>query len=156
MADPRLPDPPRPQGRYLPAVVHAGLVHTAGMTPRVNGELAVRGVVGGNLTAGQGRAAAALAAANALSAAAAAAGGPGRLGRCVKLTVYIACADGFTGHSAVADGASQALRELAGGQGAAARTAVGVASLPSGAPVEVELLVALRPDSETRSVPGTP
>lgn len=112
------------------------------MTPRAGGELAVRGIVGANLTVGRARVAAGLAAANALAAAASAAGGLDRLGACLKLTVYIACTAGFTEHSAVADGASEALLRLFG-DGAAARTAIGVASLPSGAPVEVELLAAL-------------
>lgn len=124
--------------------MHAGLVVTAGMTPRLNGELVARGIVGEDLTVRQAREAAGLAAANALAAAASAAGGAGRLGRCVKVTVYIACTAAFTAHSAVADGASEALEELTGGRAAAARTAIGVASLPSGAPVEVELTLALR------------
>lgn len=143
MADRELPDPPRPQGRYLPAVVHGGLVFSAGMTPRAGGELTVRGIVGADLTVGQARSAAGLAATNALSAVASAAGGLDRLCRCLKLTVYIACTAAFTEHSAVADGASEALSEFLGDRAAAVRTAIGVASLPSGAPVEVELLAAL-------------
>lgn len=116
---------------------------TAGMTPRAGGELTVRGIVGATVTEDQARVAAGLAAANALAAAASAAGGLDRLGACLKLTVYIACTAGFTEHSAVADGASEALLRLCGDAAAAARTAIGVASLPSGAPVEVELVAAL-------------
>jgi len=142
--DPPLPEPPRPQGRYTPAVVHGGLVFTAGMTPRRDGELTAVGTVGADLSAGEGRAAARLAASNAVSAAARAAGGLDRIERCLALTVYIACAPGFTGHSAVADGASAALGEWLGDRGAAARVAIGVASLPSGAPVEVQLVAAVR------------
>lgn len=142
MADHGLPAPPRPQGSYLPAVVHGGLVFTAGMTPRVDGKLTVHGIVGADLTVGQAREASALAAANALAAAASAAGGLNHLNRCVRLTVYIACTAAFTGHSTVADGASEALGRLLDGP-PPARTAIGVASLPSGAPVEVELLAAL-------------
>ena len=137
---PRLPDP---QGRYVPAVGYGGLVFTAGMTPRVDGELTARGIVGVDLSAEEARSAAYLAAANALSAVAHAAGGLGNVDRCLKLTVYIAAAAAFTQHSAVADGASQALAEWLGDRGAAARSAIGVASLPSGAPVEVELVAAI-------------
>jgi enamine deaminase RidA (YjgF/YER057c/UK114 family) len=63
----------------------------------------------------------------------------------VALTVYVAAADGFTRHAAVADGASAALREALGERGVVARTAVGVRTLPSGAPVEVALVAAVRP-----------
>jgi enamine deaminase RidA (YjgF/YER057c/UK114 family) len=125
-------------------VLHGGLVFTAGMTPRRDGELAVAGTIGADLSAGEGRAAARLAAANALSAAARAAGGLDWIERCLTLTVYIACAPGFTDHSAVADGASAALGEFLGDRGTAARAAIGVASLPSGAPVEVQLVAAVR------------
>lgn len=143
MAELALPVPPAPRGSYRPAVVHDGLAFSAGMTPRADGELTARGVVGADLTAAQARAAARLAAENALAAVAHAAGGLDRVGRCLKLTVYIACAAGFGEHSAVADGASQALADWLGDRGAAARAAIGVASLPSGAPVEVELVAAV-------------
>lgn len=134
----------------MPAVVHEGIAVSAGMTPRVNGELTVRGTVGDGLGTEDAAFAARLAAANALAAVAQAAGGLSRISRCLRLTVYIASAPGFTAHSAVADGASAALAELLGDRGAAARTAIGVASLPSGAPVEVDLIAALRPHTPTR------
>jgi enamine deaminase RidA (YjgF/YER057c/UK114 family) len=138
---PRLPDP---QGRYVPAVGYGVLAFSAGMTPRIDGELTVQGIVGVDLSAEEARSAAHLAAANALSAVAHAAGGLGNVDRCLKLNVYIACTAAFTQHSAVADGASEALAEWLGERGAAARTAIGVASLPSGAPVEVEVVAAIR------------
>jgi enamine deaminase RidA (YjgF/YER057c/UK114 family) len=143
-----MPSPPLPRGHYAPAVVHGGLVFTAGMTPRRDGELASRGTVGADLSAAEGRAAARLAAANALSAAARAAGGLDRIERCLTLTVYIVCVPGFTEHSAVADGASSALAEWLDDRGTAARAAIGVASLPSGAPVEVQLVAAIRAPAE--------
>jgi enamine deaminase RidA (YjgF/YER057c/UK114 family) len=136
-----------PQGDYVPAVVHAGLVWTAGMTPRRSGVLAVEGIVGADVDVTQVRRAAGLAAANALTAVAEAVGGLDAVLRCVALTVYVAAADGFTQHAAVADGASAALREALGERGVVARTAVGVRTLPSGAPVEVALVAAVRPAS---------
>lgn len=138
-----LPPAPLPQGRYLPAVVHAGIAYSAGMTPRTDGELVRRGTVGADVTPEQARELAGLAAANALSAVAAAAGGIDNVARCLRLTVYVAAAPGFTAHSAVADGASDALRERLGERAGAVRSAIGVAGLPSGAPVEVELTAAL-------------
>ena len=132
-----------PQGRYVPAVVHGGVAYSAGMTPRVDGELVCRGTVGLEVSAEQARDLAGLAAANALAAIEAAAGGRERIERCLRLTVYVAAAPDFTAHSAVADGASEALALRLGDRGETARTAVGVAGLPSGAPVEVELTVAV-------------
>jgi enamine deaminase RidA (YjgF/YER057c/UK114 family) len=133
-----------PQGAYVPVVVHAGVAYTAGMTPRRRGELVVSGVVGRDLDLDAARAAAGLAAANALTAVVEAVGEAGIV-RCLRMTVFIAAVEGFTAHSAVADGASAVLRERLGDRGAVARSAIGVASLPSGAPVEVELVAAVRP-----------
>ncbi len=127
----------------MAAVVHGGLVLTAGMTPRRAGVLQVRGTVGDDVDLAAAQEAAAMAAGNALLAVAEAAGGLERVARVLRMTVFVAAVDGFTEHSRVADGASRALTAQLGPRGRAARSAVGVASLPSGAPVEVELTVAL-------------
>lgn len=131
-------------GRYVPAVAHRGLVTTAGMTPRLDGVLSVRGRIGEALDLDAGKRAAGVAAANALGAAAAAAGGIDRILRLVSLTVYVAAAPGFTSLSAVADGASDSLAALLGApeRAAVARAAIGVATLPDDAPVEVQLVAA--------------
>jgi len=138
-----LPGEPIPQGLYVPAVVFGGLAVSAGMTPRVDGRLMVVGTVGIDVSVQEAFAAAGLAAANALSAIVHAAGGLRNVMQCLRMTVYIACAANFVEHSAVADGASAKLREGLGDRGAVARSAIGVASLPSGAPVEVELTAAV-------------
>jgi enamine deaminase RidA (YjgF/YER057c/UK114 family) len=134
-----------PQGAYVAAVVHDGLAWTAGMTPRRAGMLVVAGVVGRDLDVAAARAAAGLAAGNALTAVAEAVGDLAAVVRCLKMTVFVAAVDDFTEHSAVADGASEVLRERLGDRGAVARSAIGVATLPSGAPVEVDLVVAVAP-----------
>jgi enamine deaminase RidA (YjgF/YER057c/UK114 family) len=103
----------------------------------------VVGTVGIDLSVQEAFAAAGLAAANALSAFAHAAGGLRNVMQCLRMTVYIACTANFVEHSAVADGASAKLREGLGDRGTVARSAIGVASLPSGAPVEVELTAAV-------------
>jgi enamine deaminase RidA (YjgF/YER057c/UK114 family) len=128
----------------VPAVVHAGMAYSAGMTPRVNGELIRRGIVGADVSAEHARELAGLAAGNALAAIADAVGGLENIERCVRLSVYIAAAPGFAAHTAIADGASERLHAVLGERGAAARSAIGVASLPSGAPLEVELTAAVR------------
>lgn len=134
---------PRAQGRYVPAVVHGAIAYSAGMTPRVDGELVLTGRVGAEVSAEQAGEAAALAARNAVAAVALAAGGTDRIVRCLRLSVFVAAAPGFVDLSAVADGASGALADLLGERGEVARSAIGVAGLPGGAPVEVELTVAL-------------
>jgi enamine deaminase RidA (YjgF/YER057c/UK114 family) len=122
-------------------VLHDGVVYTAGMTPRRNGELTVTGVVGLAVSVAAARAAAGLAATNALAAVFAALPADARV-RCLRMTVYIACAPDFHDLSEVADGASKAISTTLGADALPARTAVGVQTLPSGAPVEVELVAA--------------
>lgn len=139
-----LPPVPAPQGSYLPAIVHRGLAVSAGMTPRVDGELVVRGMVGRDLDVAAAQEAAAIAAGNALAAISAAAGGLDRVERCLRLSVFVACEDGFEELSKVADGATAAIAKHVGADGLPVRSAIGVRSLPSGAPVEVELTAAVR------------
>lgn len=145
-----LPPPPSPAGRYAPATRHRGLAFTAGMTPRRDGRLVVTGLVGGEVDVAAARDAAGIAAENALAAVAALVGGLPEVERVVRLGVFVACVDGFTEASAVADGASEALVRHLPGAGLPARTAVGVRALPAGAPVEVELVVAVRPGYRRR------
>ncbi|WP_232375305.1 RidA family protein [Mycolicibacterium baixiangningiae] len=133
---------PAPQGDYVPAVLHAGVVYTAGMTPRRDGRLVLTGAVGGQLSLEQGRSAAALAAANAIAAAWSVVPSGAGL-RCLQMTVYIVAATGFTDLSAVADGASAAIARTLAPSALPARAAIGVATLPSGAPVEVALIAAV-------------
>jgi enamine deaminase RidA (YjgF/YER057c/UK114 family) len=80
---------------------------------------------------------------NALAAAAAVAGGLDRIGRVVKVTGYVASAPGFNRQPEVINGASELIGQLFGDAGLHARSAVGAAALPMGAPVEVELVVEL-------------
>ncbi|MFJ2513096.1 RidA family protein [Streptomyces griseoviridis] len=135
-------DAPVPRGDYASARVAAGLVHTAGMTPRAGGAMAATGVLGVDLEVAEARPLAALAARRAVEAGRRAAEEAGlRLASAVSMTVYVAATADFTNHSRVADGASEAVRELLGGP-APVRAAVGVTGLPSGAPVEVSLVLA--------------
>lgn len=136
---PQLPPPPRPQGHYVPTSRSGDLVTTAGMTPRVDGTLVVTGQVGEAVDLDRAKEAAAVAVANALSALAEAAGGLDRIRSLLRMTVYVHAASGFTQHSAVADAATDTLVKYLGGRGVCARSAVGVASLPGDAPLEIEL-----------------
>lgn len=137
--------PPAPQGDYATAVVHAGIAYSAGMTPRRDGQLTITGVVGSTVSVAQAWAAARLAAANAVAAVRAALPGDATV-RCLRMSVYVACAPDFHDLSTVADGASDAIVTILGPQALPARSAIGVQSLPSGAPVEVELMATAIPN----------
>ncbi|WP_219814071.1 RidA family protein [Rathayibacter sp. AY1D9] len=131
-----------PAGAYVPAVVHGGLVYTAGQIPFVDGALPLVGKVGDEVSPEQAKDLARTCALNALAAVADAIGSLDRVTRIVKLTGFVASASGFTGQPGVINGASELLGDLFGEPGRHARSAVGVAELPLGAPVEVELIVA--------------
>ena len=138
-----LPPVPTPVAAYVPAVRIADLVFTSGQVPTVKGELRATGLVGAEVDLEEAYACARVAVLNALAAAAEVAGDIDMIARIVKMVVFVAGAPGFTGHPQVANGASDVLGEIFGGAGEHARSAVGVASLPLGAPVEVELVVAV-------------
>ncbi len=112
------------------------------------GLLVIAGQIGapgrGALDAQAGRAEAEVAALKLLAVLDAAVGGDlGRVRQVLRLGIFVAAAPGFTEHSAVADGASNLVVAALGERGRHARAAVGVASLPAGAAVEVEALVEL-------------
>lgn len=129
---------PTPQGRYVAAVFASGTVRTAGMTPRRDGTLVVTGSVGAEVSLEDARSAAALAVRNALAAVRSVL--PSGAGfRPVEMVVYVATAAGFTALSAVADGASEVIEAELGPDRLPARSAIGVHTLPGGAPVEIAL-----------------
>nr|WP_246226852.1 RidA family protein [Rathayibacter agropyri] len=131
-----------PAGAYVPAVVNGSLVYTAGQIPFVDGALPLVGKVGAEVTAEAAKDLARVCALNALAAVAEVIGSLDRVTRIVKLTGFVASASGFTGQPGVINGASELLADVFGEAGRHARSAVGVAELPLGAPVEVELIVA--------------
>jgi enamine deaminase RidA (YjgF/YER057c/UK114 family) len=138
-----LPAVPVPAGAYLPAVRHDDLVFTAGQLPFTDGRLAATGRVGADVEPAAAAALARTCALNAVAAAAAAAGSVDALSGVVKVTGFVASAPGFGGQPGVLDGASTLLFEIFGEAGRHARSAVGVAELPLGSPVEVEVVFAL-------------
>jgi enamine deaminase RidA (YjgF/YER057c/UK114 family) len=135
-----LPPVPVPAGAYVPAVRDGETVWTAGQLPLVAGSLPEIGLVGAEVTPERAAALARICALNALAAAAEAAGGLDRIRRIVKLVGFVASAPGFTAQPAVINGASELVGQIFGDAGRHARSAVGVAALPLGAPVEVELV----------------
>ena len=138
-----LPAVPTPAGSYVPAVRAGSFLFTAGQLPFENGELRLTGKVGDGITSEEAHEAARLCALNALAAVASECGGLSNVRRIVKVTGYVASAPGFNGQPTVLNGASDLLKEIFGEAGLHARSAVGVAELPLGVPVELELIVEL-------------
>ncbi|MEV4775601.1 RidA family protein [Microbacterium sp. LWH12-1.2] len=134
-----LPAVAAPVAAYVPAVVHGDLVYTSGQLPFTDGALPAIGKVGTQVTAEDAKAYARTCALNALAAAADAAGGVDRIGGVLRVGGFVASAAAFTGQPGVINGASEVLGEIFGDAGKHARAAVGVAELPLGAPVEVEV-----------------
>lgn len=136
----RLPAPRPKAGLYEGWVRSGDLLFLAGQ-----GADGWTGRLGLELTVEQGRAAARDCALNLLAQTRAALGALEQVVRVVKVTGFVACVPGFGAVPAVVDGASALLLELFGDRGRHARTAVGVAALPLGFAVEVEMVAQVRP-----------
>jgi enamine deaminase RidA (YjgF/YER057c/UK114 family) len=139
-----LPAAPAPAANYIPYTISGGLLFVAGQLPFVAGQVAIAGRLGDNVSLEQGQQAARICALNLLAQASAACGGDlSRLARCLKLGGFVSCTPAFTDHPAVINGASDLMVEAMGEAGQHARFAVGCASLPRNAAVEVEAIFEL-------------
>jgi enamine deaminase RidA (YjgF/YER057c/UK114 family) len=140
-----LPGPFPPHDPLDAVVVHGATARTSGSLPRTaDGVLVGEGILGREITTADGAEAARLAALNAVSLLRAHLGSVDAIDRILTMTVFVACDADFREQPAVADGASRVLEELFGDAGRHTRSAIGVAALPRGAPVEVEITAALR------------
>lgn len=139
-----LPDVSVPVGAYVPALRHGDLISTSGQLPFVEGVLIATGIVGETVSPEIAANCARQAALNAVAAAADAAGGIDNIASVVRVVGFVASGPGFGGQPAVMNAASSLMTEIFGDAGIHIRSAVGVASLPLGSPVEVELTVAVR------------
>lgn len=138
-----IPDLPKPVASYLPAIVFESQIYASGQTGTLNQKLVYQGKLGADVSILDGKASARLAALNCLSALQTVLGDLNRVERILRVTGYVASAAGFNQQPAVVEGASALLIEVFGQKGWHARTAIGVAELPSNAPVEIELIAAL-------------
>jgi len=139
-----LPAVPAPRWTYAPAVRSGNLLFVSGQIATEVGRILHPGKLGATVDVAAGQEAARGCAIAALAVARAALGSLDAVARVVKLTVYVASAPGFTEQPAVANGASDFLRDVFGDAGLAARAAVGVAELPLGACVEAEFIFEAR------------
>ena len=138
-----LPPAPKPVGLYQPFVVSGKLAFLSGQISKDAEGKVLAGKVGKELSLAEGQAAARLAALNALSVMKNLIGF-GKIRRVVKMTGFVQAAPDFYEIPAVLNQASELFAEVMGEQGAHARSAVGTASLPLNAAVEIELVLELK------------
>src|SRR5579883_2639771 len=141
-----LPPAPKPVATYVPVVQTGNLLVVSGQVPTVEGQVVRPGKLGAELTVEDGQELARLCVLNGLAQARAALGTLDRIARVVRVGGYVASAAGFTQQSQVINGASDLLVQIFGEAGRHARAAVGVAELPLGCGVEVELLLEVAPE----------
>ena len=144
---------PHPPHDPLDAVViHDGVARTSGQLPRIEGQLTCVGTLGVDVDVAQGAQAAEVCALNALAVLEEALGTLDRIERVLTVTGFVASAPDFHEQPAVIDGASKVLYAIFGDAGRHTRSAIGVAALPRGGAVEIEVVVALRaPESRAAS-----
>jgi enamine deaminase RidA (YjgF/YER057c/UK114 family) len=136
----RLPTPPEPFGIYAEAVQTGNLLFLTGMLPTVGREAKFIGRVGAELDAETGRKAAYLATLNALAVARHHLGSLDKVTRIVRLGVLVATSGDVQEQPKVADGASELLQDVFGKDKNPSRLVYGVASLPLGVPLELEII----------------
>ena len=136
----KLPKPPEPFGIYAEAVQTGNLLFLTGMLPTEGREAKFIGRVGAELDAEAGHAAARLAALNGLAVAREHLGSLDRVRRIVRLGVLVATSGDVRNQPKIADGASELLQDVFGKHKNPSRLVYGVASLPLGTPVELELI----------------
>lgn len=139
----QIPELPKPVASYLPAVIQQNLIYASGQTGTVHQQLVFHGKLGDELTLEQGKSSARLAVLNCLAELQFTLGDLNRLDRMIRLTGYVASVSEFYDQPKVIEGASALLIEVFGEKGWHARSAIGVAALPSNAPVEVELIASI-------------
>jgi enamine deaminase RidA (YjgF/YER057c/UK114 family) len=136
-----LPETSKPLAAYVPAVQTGNLVFTSGQLPIRDGQLLRTGKVGAEVSSEDAVALAETCCLNALAAIKMVIGNLDKIQRVVKVVGFVASVPDFTGQPAVINGASEFLGRVLADKGSHARSAVGVASLPLDAPVEIELIV---------------
>jgi enamine deaminase RidA (YjgF/YER057c/UK114 family) len=139
-----LPDVFPPAGTYRSAILHDGVLHTAGHIPLGADGTLVLGRLGEDLTLEEGRVAARLAALSLLATVQQELGSLERVVRFLRVGGVVNATTSFTDHTAVIDAASDVFVQVFGERGQHARLAVGVSSLPANLALEVEATIAVR------------
>lgn len=137
--------PHLPRVPLLPVVVHDGVAHVSGQLPRIDDRIICLGVLGETVSLEQGVEAAGVCALNALAVLELALGDLDRIQQFLRVTGFVVSGANFKQQPTVIDGASRIFYSVFDEAGRHARSAIGVAGLPHGAAVEVELSVAVAP-----------
>ena len=141
-----LPVAAAPAANYAPFQLQDGTLYVSGQLPLLEGKVARTGKLGMDVSLEEGREAARLCAVNVLAQASAAlAGDLERIRQVLRITGFVASSPDFTEQHLVVNGASDLLAEALGERGRHARAAVGVASLPLDAAVEIDAIIAVSP-----------
>ena len=136
-----LPAPNAPMANYVTSVRTGNLLFLAGHGPSRDSKAPTKGKLGRDLTVEQGYQAARDVGIALLSTTRAALGSLDKVKRVVKVLGMVASAEGFTDHPKVVNGFSDLMVEVFGEAGRHARSAVGMAELPLGVPVEIEMIL---------------
>ncbi|RVN51008.1 RidA family protein [Sinorhizobium meliloti] len=136
-----LPQAVAPVANYVPYVASGSMLYISGQLPMENGKVAVTGHVGKDVDVAGAQRAAELCAINILAQAKAALGELGRIRRLVKINGFVASTPDFVEQHLVINGASNLLANVLGEAGKHARAAVGMASLPFNAAVEIDAVI---------------
>jgi len=136
-----LPEPTTPIANYIPAVRAGNLLFLAGHGPLRGGKATMRGKLGTDLSVEEGYKVAREVGLSLLASARAALGSLDKVKRVVKVLGMVASAEGFTDQPKVINGSSDLMVDVFGENGRHARSAVGMAELPLGIPVEIEMIL---------------
>jgi enamine deaminase RidA (YjgF/YER057c/UK114 family) len=137
-----LPQAATPVANYVPYVISGSMLYISGQLPMEDGKVAVTGIVGKDVDVARAQRAAELCSINILAQAKSALGGDlGRIRRLVKINGFVASTPEFTEQHLVINGASNLLAGVLGEAGKHARAAVGMASLPFNAAVEIDAVI---------------
>lgn len=147
-----LPEAAQPSFNYVPAMRDGDLIFTAGQLPKEEGEVRITGRCEEHTSLDLAQTAARICTLQGLACASELAGSLDAIAGVLKVTGFVASSTEFHEQPAVLDAASELLRSVFGEQGRHVRSAIGVASLPRKAPVEIEFVFKLHPDNQKRTI----
>lgn len=140
----QLPEATHPLYHYVPVTIHQNVAYISGQVPRINGDIPYPGKVGQDVTIEQAGELAEYCVLKGLSCLKAQIGSLDQVEKILKVTGYVQVASDFYEPSKVLDAASALLEKIFGEKGRHARTAVGVATLPSNTPIEIDFIIAIK------------
>jgi len=126
---------------FQPAIRSDKLLYSSGYTPLVNGSLLYNGVVGRNVSIEEAKESAMIAILNCLAGIKYVIGDLDKITKFIKINGFVSSAQDFIQQPAVLNVVSDLINDVFGEKGNHSRAAIGVASLPGGAPVEIEVVV---------------